>query len=50
MLCVCVCSAGAAIGAVAEVPEDPGWREAEFKCHSTEGPSDRAASVVQVFQ
>lgn len=40
VVCVCLCSAGAAVGAAAEVPEDPRWREAEWKCHSTEGPPE----------
>jgi len=39
-MCVCVCSAVTAVGAAAEVPEDPGWREAEWKCHRTEGPRE----------
>lgn len=49
VVCVCLCSAGAAVGAAAEVPEDPRWREAEWKCHSTEGPPEWAAAIVQVF-
>lgn len=47
---MCVCSARAAVGAAAEVPQDPGWREAEWKCQSAEEPSGGAAAVVQVFQ